>query len=172
MGWSGPLTHRQHVMLSAWVSAEWNRPGRLEHYLMMINTSVQRILSKNPMSVRIEHSKLEFKFDRSVKASKEERAARVKASQAAWRAAAGGASRLTVYDRDGNLIRAATQSPRSIQYYGRRRPARVQGQNRPRVVLWSPGRRPGTFDQPTERPITPPSPQRRVRDLDADPDGT
>lgn len=159
MGWSGPVTHRQHVMVSTWLAEEWNKPGRLEHYLMLINTSVNRVLSKHPSSIRMEHSRLEFKFEGSVKLSKEERDLRIRASQAAWRSAAGGLSRMTILDRDGNVIRKPTSPIKSVRFFGRRHPSRVSGTSRqPSVPL------PGL----QHRRITPSFPQRQVRNGDAD----
>lgn len=34
MGWPGPETDRQLQVWIAWRDWEWNRPGRLEHYVM------------------------------------------------------------------------------------------------------------------------------------------
>lgn len=34
LGWPGPVTMRQHEAWGEWRAAQWNRPGRLEHYLM------------------------------------------------------------------------------------------------------------------------------------------
>jgi hypothetical protein len=36
LGWSGPLTHRQFTVWTAWLRWEWNRPSRADHYAMQI----------------------------------------------------------------------------------------------------------------------------------------
>lgn len=68
-------------MAVAWVVEQWNRPDRTDHYLMLIATSVQRVLAKHPNKIQLSHNKLTFGKQERKPASKEQAAA---VAKAAW----------------------------------------------------------------------------------------
>lgn len=53
-------THRQFLGWDAWLEEQWNRPDRNDHYLMQIAVTIQRLLAKNPKSIKLSNFKLSF----------------------------------------------------------------------------------------------------------------
>lgn len=79
-------THRQFLVWDAWLEEQWNRPDRNDHYLMQIAVTIQRLLSKNPRSIKLGNFKLSFEREAApgsiaeLKRQKEE----AKASERTW----------------------------------------------------------------------------------------
>jgi hypothetical protein len=44
LGWPGPMTHRQYRAWDEWLLLELNRPGRLEHYVLLVVREVRRFM--------------------------------------------------------------------------------------------------------------------------------
>lgn len=121
LGWSGPLTHRQAVMLEAWREAQWNHPDRHDYYVMMLAAIQARANSKSPQSIQPRHFKLVFSRS-NVKLSPEERKQRIAFSKGAWSGAAGGMKRMTRVDMlTGRVLQAAEIGPKVRPFQGKRR---------------------------------------------------
>lgn len=66
----------------AWLSEEWNRPDRHDHYLMLVATRVQQVLAKHPSKIKPEHNKLQFGPRKPAKPIDRQTAANI--AKAAW----------------------------------------------------------------------------------------
>jgi hypothetical protein len=64
---------------------QWNCPTRTDYYLMLVATSVQRVLAKHPNKIKLEDNKLQFgkAKDRKAQAPVDRKAAAA-ISKAAW----------------------------------------------------------------------------------------
>lgn len=61
MGWPGPMTHRQFKLWRVWLSAEWNRPSRSDHYVMRAAFETRLgNAGKKARDVKMEHMELRF----------------------------------------------------------------------------------------------------------------
>lgn len=80
------MSHREYLMIDAWLEAEWNRPSRTDHYLMKICSYLARIPGKGKLRELLLF-KIPFgrKSEKGIETqqAKEQRAAQ---SRAAWRA--------------------------------------------------------------------------------------
>lgn len=61
MGYPGPMTHRQFMVLSAWLRLDLDRPGKAEYYAMQTAMEVRRVLSRQPSSITLDAFQLTFK---------------------------------------------------------------------------------------------------------------
>lgn len=61
LGWGEIPTDRQLQAFIQWQQSEWNNPGRLEHYLMLLTGEVIKGRLKNPRS--FDWRKLKIRFD-------------------------------------------------------------------------------------------------------------
>ena len=84
------MTHRQFRTWKQWLTAEWNRPNRTDHYIMRaaLETRIGNA-GKKARDVQLEDFKVKFKVrsakDPVVELTKEERQARATAmSKAKW----------------------------------------------------------------------------------------
>jgi hypothetical protein len=82
MGWDGPVTHRQFLAWMSWMEEQWDMPTRTDYYLMQIDNSVKRVLSKRPSAIKLEHSKLVFREKKKEVPLTKEQAASI--SKAKW----------------------------------------------------------------------------------------
>jgi hypothetical protein len=60
MGWPGPMTHRQFIAWCAWDGMQWNRPDRIEFYIMRLIAEVRRGWVKHPEQVDEREFKVSF----------------------------------------------------------------------------------------------------------------
>lgn len=60
MGWPGPMTHRQMLVESHWLSEQMNVPDKSDWYQMQTACEVRRVLAKRPASIKPEQFKLKF----------------------------------------------------------------------------------------------------------------
>ena len=61
-------THRQYLAWLEFLEEEWNRPTKLEHYLMQIALQVASVLnafSKKPKQLKLSQFKIEFKSSKT-----------------------------------------------------------------------------------------------------------
>jgi hypothetical protein len=54
-------THREYLTWQEWLDAEWSRPDRHDHYLMLIAQILCQVNSKNPKKIKLEDFKMAFK---------------------------------------------------------------------------------------------------------------
>lgn len=66
----------------SWLEMEWNRPSRIDHYLMQIAKEVKRLFKKNPE--KIQHEEFQLKFEVQAAKPQMTREQRIAASKAAW----------------------------------------------------------------------------------------
>ena len=53
-------SHREYLTRLAWLDAQWNKPSRLEYYLMQIAQEVRRVLSKKPKLIKLKDFLINF----------------------------------------------------------------------------------------------------------------
>lgn len=70
-------TQAEHEGWVAWLDMQYDSPGLVEHYLMLVAAEVRRGYVKNPRRVRLSHMRLSFN-------ARVSHAQAVKASKAAW----------------------------------------------------------------------------------------
>ena len=63
MGWPGPLTRRQAVVWAEWFRAEWDRPGRVEQYVMLAAHEARHANRTRRPPFRTADYRLEFAHD-------------------------------------------------------------------------------------------------------------
>ncbi len=91
MGWPGPMTHRQFRVWKQWLSDEWNRPSRSDHYMMRaaLETRLGNA-GKKARQVRMEHFTLKFERkranedERTAITQEDEIARKTETSKAGW----------------------------------------------------------------------------------------
>jgi hypothetical protein len=54
-------SHREHLVFLAWLDMQWDRPARIEYYLMQVAAEVRRTLVRNPAKVDANDFQLKFK---------------------------------------------------------------------------------------------------------------
>jgi hypothetical protein len=84
LGWRGPLTYRQFLVLLAWIEIQYDRPSRTDYYLMaqtMEIRSVAGMFSKR-RSVRMRDFVLDFGTRAKPKLSEQ---AKLELNKAVWR---------------------------------------------------------------------------------------
>lgn len=111
LGWSPGVTHRQMLMLIAWEEEQWNIPNRTDHYLMMLACIQARANSKTPQSIQPKDFALSFS-KKSTTISKDDAEKQLAYAKASRAAMLGGMKRLTIIDREGNIIKAPELPPR------------------------------------------------------------
>jgi len=92
MGWSGPMTHRQHMAWLAWFKIKDDEPSLTDHYLMQVALEVHGlnfILSNQRPSFSLQQFKLK-KPEPPKKMTKDELDAHVERQMAGWKAWAEG----------------------------------------------------------------------------------
>lgn len=53
-------SYREYLTTLSWLEEEWNVPSRSDYYMMQLITVVNRIMRKNPRSVKLEDAKMKF----------------------------------------------------------------------------------------------------------------
>jgi len=76
-------THREYLLWTSWLDAEWEKPSRSDNYLMQIAMEVARVLSKKPKLFRLEQFKLTWQKEKP-KQSKLTKKEAAKISKARW----------------------------------------------------------------------------------------
>lgn len=66
-------THREFLVWQAWLSLQWNRPDRTDHYLMMITREIRSLFAKSAVSV----DECKVKFSEPAPPMTKEQAARM-----------------------------------------------------------------------------------------------
>lgn len=102
MGWPGPTTYRQYAAWQAWLAAEWNNPGRLEHYIMQLTAEAARSTRKRPSSVTSGQFRINFKLRRQNSRSSYTPEERTQFSKTKWLAVGGGPAKVI----DGRTLAA------------------------------------------------------------------
>jgi hypothetical protein len=82
-------TYREYQMLMQWLEMEFDRPDRIDYYLMQIAAEVRRGNVKKPNSVKMEKFHLKFTHQRRRPKTQEEIDRITVASQARWMSAVG-----------------------------------------------------------------------------------
>ena len=66
-----------------WLNDQWNKPERLEYYLMQIAAEVRRVLAKNPNNIKVDDFVLTWKTG-DEKPSKEQAEQKASWSKSIW----------------------------------------------------------------------------------------
>lgn len=64
MGWAGPVTHRQFLVLDEWERRQWNEPSRTDWYLMQNACEAFYGGRKRPARVDAGQWRIQFRFER------------------------------------------------------------------------------------------------------------
>lgn len=54
-------THREYLTWMAWLDSQWNKPSRLDYYIMQLTYRVATLFAKKETSLKISSFKLPFK---------------------------------------------------------------------------------------------------------------
>jgi hypothetical protein len=103
------MTHRQYATWAAWQDAQWNEPGREDHYLMQIAAEVRRGRAKNPRQVKDKDLKISF-----VKIARGEEPGKMSKEKATALAKARSLARVGASKRPMPVMEVLQETPRSL----------------------------------------------------------
>lgn len=54
------MSYKEYLTRVRWHELEWNRPGRLEYYIMRLTQVVLQLFAKHPNEIKLNEQKIDF----------------------------------------------------------------------------------------------------------------